>query len=70
MTVPHLMNCPHSDDGWCLDCVAALGNENWRMRELLNKRPALNAGTLEAYVAWTGEVYASDMGLKPDEAGH
>lgn len=70
MTMPHLMNCPHSDDGWCLDCVAALGNENWRMRELLNKRPALNAGTLEAYAAWTGEVYASDMALKSDEAGH
>lgn len=21
MTMPHLMNCPHMDDGWCLDCV-------------------------------------------------
>lgn len=21
MTMPHLMNCPHSEDGWCLDCV-------------------------------------------------
>jgi hypothetical protein len=24
MTMPHLMNCGHSDDGWCLDCVKAL----------------------------------------------
>jgi len=21
MTMPHLMNCPHSGDGWCLKCV-------------------------------------------------
>ena len=21
MTMPHLMNCQHSEDGWCLDCV-------------------------------------------------
>ena len=23
MTMPHLMNCGHSDEGWCLDCVQA-----------------------------------------------
>lgn len=27
MTIPYLMNCPHSDDGWCLACVKALGEE-------------------------------------------
>lgn len=21
MTIPHLMNCSHSEEGWCLDCV-------------------------------------------------
>jgi hypothetical protein len=21
MTMPHLMNCPHKGDGWCLKCV-------------------------------------------------
>jgi len=21
MTMPHLMNCSHISDGWCLDCV-------------------------------------------------
>ena len=21
MTMPHLENCEHSSDGWCLDCV-------------------------------------------------
>lgn len=25
MTMPHLMNCGHSDTGWCLDCV----REQW-----------------------------------------
>ena len=24
MTIPHLMNCSHIADGWCLDCVKAL----------------------------------------------
>lgn len=24
MTMPTLMNCPHSGDGWCLDCVSKL----------------------------------------------
>lgn len=66
----HLTNCPHSDDGWCLSCVAALGEEARRMRELLDKRPALNVGTLEAYAAWTSDVYASDIGRKPEGAGH
>ena len=24
MTMPHLMNCGHSSDGWCLECVGRL----------------------------------------------
>ena len=27
MTIPHLMNCSHSPDGWCLECVGALQRE-------------------------------------------
>ena len=27
MTMPTLMNCSHSGDGWCLDCVAKLQKE-------------------------------------------
>ena len=42
MTVPHLMNCPHTDDGWCMECVARLGNENWRqLDEIDSLRAAL-----------------------------
>jgi prefoldin subunit 5 len=28
MTMPHLMNCAHSEDGWCLDCVWAVWAEH------------------------------------------
>jgi len=27
MTMPHLMNCPHRGDGWCLTCVAQMHDE-------------------------------------------
>lgn len=27
MTMPHLMNCSHSEDGWCLECVKALHDD-------------------------------------------
>ena len=33
MTIPHLMNCPHTDSGWCAECVAGLGTENWRQHD-------------------------------------
>jgi hypothetical protein len=32
MTIPYLMNCPHSGDGWCLECVAALGHDAIQLR--------------------------------------
>lgn len=27
MTMPHLMNCSHSCDGWCLECVKDMQNK-------------------------------------------
>ena len=27
MTIPRLMNCPHTGEGWCLQCVAATSDE-------------------------------------------
>ena len=27
MTMPHLMNCPHSAEGWCLECVKGLQSQ-------------------------------------------
>jgi len=32
MTMPHLMNCPHSDEGWCLACVG-------RLQEIIDRMP-------------------------------
>lgn len=31
MTMPHLMNCPHSDSGWCLECVKEMRDEYERL---------------------------------------
>lgn len=27
MTMPHLMNCMHSETGWCLECVGKMHDE-------------------------------------------
>lgn len=27
MTMPHLMNCDHSEEGWCLGCVKKLHDD-------------------------------------------
>jgi hypothetical protein len=32
MTIPWMMNCEHSTDGWCLDCVVEMGNERSDLR--------------------------------------
>jgi len=32
MTMPHLENCPHDSDGWCLDCVKELYDANEKLR--------------------------------------
>jgi len=33
MTMPHLMNCEHQADGWCLDCVGKLQAECEALRK-------------------------------------
>lgn len=58
MTVPHLMNCPHSDDGWCLNCVVVLGNKNWELRDDLawcEKRIAELEDGLRQIAVWKQE---------------
>jgi hypothetical protein len=36
MTMPHLMNCQHSEEGWCLDCVKSEHDSNEEtIRELM-----------------------------------
>jgi hypothetical protein len=38
MTIPWLMNCAHSPDGWCLDCVKELAEERNGIETALDKR--------------------------------
>lgn len=45
-----------------------LRSENERMRDLLDRRPAINAGLLETYIRWTRLCYLSDMTAKPEDA--
>jgi len=71
MTVPHLMNCPHTDDGWCTECVAELGNENWRQRdEIAALRIAVQKlmqgcefKTLQGCEAWHSKAMPTDSAL-------
>jgi hypothetical protein len=32
MTIPTMMNCPHDDTGWCIECVMKLQTENERLK--------------------------------------
>ena len=51
MTMPHLMNCPHSESGWCLACVSAehekredqLRLSTWRGARITTLEKALDA---------------------------
>lgn len=36
MTMPHMMNCSHSGEGWCIDCVKALGEERNRLYNIVD----------------------------------
>jgi hypothetical protein len=46
---------------------ALLTEENERMRTLLDHRPAVNAGLVEAYMTWTAQVYVSDHAAFSEE---
>lgn len=54
MTMPHLMNCAHSPDGWCLDCVAKLAADNDHLRRSLAAFPHTKDGV---YVTSKTELY-------------
>ena len=71
MTVPHLMNCKHADAGWCVECVAELGNENWRQRdEIAALREAIRKlmqgcefKTIQGCEAWHRKSIPTDSAL-------
>ena len=37
MTIPTLMNCSHSPDGWCLTCVSELQSKVLRLQKLITR---------------------------------
>jgi hypothetical protein len=47
-----------------LDELQELRQEVARLQDLLDRRPALNSGLVEAYINWTAEVYSSDLGKR------
>jgi D-aminopeptidase len=52
--MPHLMNCPHAEEGWCLDCVGKLYAEAksyWPYVEAVakNRMPFTMEDQAEAY---------------------
>jgi hypothetical protein len=74
MTVPHLMNCPHTDEGWCLECVVTLGNENWALQErMVTLRKAIANAKAEGWQhmtiamleCFTGGEACAKCGLPP-----
>lgn len=50
MTIPHLMNCSHSESGWCLDCVKELWEENQELQLLVNQYPEYEESE------WSGRI--------------
>ena len=50
MTMPHLMNCEHADDGWCLECVQRLGEERQAMLQELRNIANADPSTWEPEV--------------------
>lgn len=41
MTMPHLMNCAHSNNGWCLECVKELYDEKTKHESPTQKAKAV-----------------------------
>ena len=37
MTMPHLMNCNHQDEGWCLDCVKEMHDSSKMIIKAMRK---------------------------------
>lgn len=60
MTMPHLMNCSHSSDGWCLSCVKEQADENERLRERVRELEAALDRICDSAVL-TGKVSMIDI---------
>ena len=49
MTMPHLMNCSHSETGWCLECVKEL-NADFETAETESRRMRAERDELQEMV--------------------
>ena len=76
MTMPHLMNCLHSEDGWCLDCVKELWEEKQRettrtpkdLQQQAQKCQTVNgAAILCGIAAWLDGLRVIEGDLEPWE---
>jgi hypothetical protein len=64
MTMPHLMNCEHSDAGWCLDCVSKLYYEKQAAESNPPPDPRYGHAADELrYVANILDVLNADSGM-------
>lgn len=43
------------------DCIESQAAEIERLQRIIDSRPAINAGLVEAYVKWTSSIYAMDI---------
>lgn len=68
MTMPHLMNCPHSGEGWCLVCVKKLYDESFEHK--VRRSVVLFAEAMEKRLARFGShdyddfIHTDDRVLK------
>jgi uncharacterized coiled-coil protein SlyX len=58
--MPHLMNCPHQGEGWCLECVGALQAELERTRVSLH----VEAAAADAEATFANELNADVAELR------
>jgi hypothetical protein len=58
--MPHLMNCPHQGEGWCLECVGALQAELERTRVSLH----VEAAAADAEATFANELNVDVAALR------
>ena len=65
--IRHLMDCAAIDSITNEETMQLCGHidtqaaEIERLQRIIDSRPAINAGLVEAYVKWTGSIYALDV---------
>jgi len=69
MTMPHLMNCKHLPDGWCLECVGELHEKAIKDRDILGNLLALihrDGGHTSERLGFKGAARAAEEAIHLD----